>query len=65
MIYKVLFTAEAEFMVDVEADSEEEARQKFKDDQASWNTLINTGNGEPGYVEDPANDGVIQEIIEG
>tara|TARA_R100000278_G_scaffold37916_1_gene33736 strand:+ start:197 stop:391 length:195 start_codon:yes stop_codon:yes gene_type:complete len=64
MIYKVLFTAEAEFMVDVEADSEEEARQKFKDDQASWNTLINTGNGEPGYVEDPAGYGVIQEIIE-
>ena len=51
-------------MVNVQADSEEEARQKFKDDEAWWNTLINTGNGAPGYVEDPAGYGVIQEIIE-
>ena len=65
MIYQIIFTAEAEFMVNVQTDSEEEARQKFKDDDAWWNTLINTGNGVPGYVEDPANDGVIQEIIEG
>jgi len=64
MIYKIIFTAESEFMVDVEADSEEEARQKFNDDDADWKTLVNTGNGEPGYVEDPAHDGVIQEIIE-
>ena len=64
MIYKVLFIAEAEFMVDVEANSEKEARQKFKNDEANWKTLVNTGNGEPGYVEDPAHDGVIQEIIE-
>ena len=64
MIYKVLFIAEAEFMVDVEANSEEEARQKFKNDEANWKTLVNTGNGEPGYVEDPAGYGVIQEIIE-
>ena len=64
MIYKVLFIAEAEFLVDVEADSKEEARQKFKNDEASWNTMVNTGNGEPGYVDDPAYDGVIQEIIE-
>tara|TARA_R100000458_G_C8247627_1_gene225174 strand:- start:917 stop:1111 length:195 start_codon:yes stop_codon:yes gene_type:complete len=64
MIYKVVFTAKAEFMVDVEADSEEEAKQKFYDDEAQWNTLINTGNGEPGYVEDPAGYGVIQEIIQ-
>ena len=64
MIYTVLFTAEAEFMVDVEANSEEEARQKFKNDEASWNTLINAGNSEPGYVEDPAHDGVIQEIFD-
>ena len=64
MTYKVVFTAEAEFMVDVEADSEEEARQKFRNDEANWSTLINTGNGEPGYVGDPANDGEIQEIIE-
>jgi len=64
MIYQIIFTAEAEFMVNVQADSEEEARQKFKDDEANWNTLINTGNGAPGYVEDPAGYGVIQEIIE-
>ena len=64
MIYQIIFTAEAEFMVNVQADSEEEARQKFKDDEADWNTLINTGNGAPGYVEDPAQDGVIKEIIE-
>tara|TARA_R100001463_G_scaffold29955_2_gene68099 strand:+ start:828 stop:1022 length:195 start_codon:yes stop_codon:yes gene_type:complete len=64
MIYQVVFTAWSEFMVNVEADSEEEAMQKFHDDDADWKTLINTGNGEPGYVEDPAHDGVIQEIIE-
>ena len=51
-------------MVDVEAESEYEAIKKFRDDEAQWNTLINTGNGEPGYVEDPANDGEIQEVIE-
>ena len=51
-------------MVDVEADSEEDARQKFRNVGVNWNTLINTGNGEPGYVEDPAHDGVIKEIIE-
>jgi len=64
MIYQIIFTAEAEFLVEVEADSEEEARQKFKNDKAIWNTMVNTGNGEPGYVDDPAHDGVIQEIIE-
>lgn len=64
MIYQIIFTAQAEFMVDVEAESEYEAIKKFRDDEAQWNTLINTGNGEPGYVEDPANDGEIQEVIE-
>ena len=64
MIYQIIFTAKAEFMVDVEADSEAEAEDKFRNDEANWKTLINTGNGAPGYVEDPANDGVIQEIIE-
>lgn len=61
-IYFVTFEAVAEFMVDVEANSEEEARQKFHDNQADWNTLIHTGNGLPGYVEDPASDGKIIEV---
>jgi len=64
MIYRIVFTAEAEFSVEVEADSEAEAEDKFYNDKAIWNTMVNTGNGEPGYVDDPANDGVIQEIIE-
>ena len=64
MIYKIIFTAESEFMVDVEADSKSEAEDNFYNDDADWKTLVNTGNGEPGYVEDPAHDGVIQEIIE-
>lgn len=62
MTYQIIFTAEAEFSVEVEADSEEEARQKFKDNEANWGTLINTGNGHPGYVDDPAY-GIIEEII--
>jgi len=64
MIYRIVFTAEAEFSVDVEADSKSEAEDKFYNDDADWKTLVNTGNGEPGYVEDPAHDGVIQEIVE-
>ena len=64
MIYKIIFTAESEFMVDVEADSKSEAEDNFYNDDADWKTLVNTGNGEPGYVEDPAGYGVIQEIIE-
>ena len=63
MIYRIVFTAEAEFSVDVEADSEAEAEDKFRNDEADWKTLVNTGNGEPGYVEDPAHDGVIEEIV--
>ena len=51
-------------MVNVEADSKSEAEDNFYNDDADWKTLVNTGNGEPGYVEDPAHDGVIQEIIE-
>ena len=61
MIYQIIFTTECEFMVDVEADSEEEAKQKFNNDEANWNTLINTGNGEPGYHA--GHDAFIQEII--
>ena len=64
MKYTVVFTAEAEFSVEVEADDWQEAHDKFRYNEADWKTLINTGNGEPGYVEDPAHDGVIQEIIE-
>ena len=58
-VYLVTFTAEAEFAVIVDADSEQEAMQKFADDEANWNTLRNTGNWEPAYVEDPAMDGTI------
>jgi len=64
MEYQITFTAEAEFAVMVDAGSEDEARQKFVDDEANWNTLRNTGNWEPAYVEDPAADGTIVEVEE-
>ena len=63
-VYLVTFTAEAEFAVIVDADSEDEAMQKFVDDEANWNTLRNTGNWEPAYVEDPAADGTIVGVEE-
>lgn len=59
MEYLVTFTAEAEFAVTVDAGSQDEAMQKFVEDEANWNTLRNTGNWEPAYVEDPAADGTI------
>ena len=64
MIYTIIFTAESEFSVKVEADSKSEAEDNFYNDEFDVQTLVNTGNGKPGYVENPAHDGVIQEIIE-
>tara|TARA_R110002020_G_scaffold294629_2_gene510382 strand:- start:795 stop:989 length:195 start_codon:yes stop_codon:yes gene_type:complete len=64
MIYTIVFRAESEFSVKVEADSKSEAEDNFYNDEFDVQTLVNTGNGEPGYVENPAHDGVIQEIIE-
>lgn len=57
--YEVIFTAEAEFAVMVDADSEQEAEQKFLDDEANWNTIVSTVLRQPAYVENPAQDGVI------
>jgi hypothetical protein len=57
--YQVIFTAEAEFAVEVEAESDYEAIEKFRDDEVDWNTIVSTGNWLPSYVENPA-EGEIQ-----
>ena len=49
MRYEIIFTAESEFSVEVEAESKEEAIQEFNestgngDGGVDWSTLVNSG----------------------
>jgi len=46
MIYEIIFTAESEFSVEVEAESKEEAIKEFNENNGgvNWSTLVNRGH---------------------